>query len=431
MKIIQLINSAVEENAQKPVESDQLRGWFFYATILIGFTICIPVFMLGPQLSGQSDFRLLIPSVYLGGLLLTVIACFAGYIGIQTRLPTPGIIQKTFGTKGSILAIAILSFTSFGWFGVQAEVFATSFATILEMTFSITLPVKPLTLVSGLLMSTTAIIGIKALGRLSYLSVPLLLVILFLPMFQLVQNGQIENIFNFKPDVPLSIGMIISIIAGGWIVGASMTPDLSRFQKDTKNMVLGLFFNFAVAYPTLILLTAALALGFKEINFITIMILAGFAIPTIFVLFFATWTTNDKNLYESSLAVSALLPKYQRWKVTAIAGLCGTAFAMLGITGYFILWLIALGVCISPVAGIYVVDFWLNPELYRSQVQASSWRVIPFVSWVAGSFAGYLTLPTESMGAGAVTLTTIPALDALLVAALLKLLLSSIELKKN
>lgn len=431
MKIIQLINSAVERNAQKPVESDQLRGWFFYATVLIGFTICIPVFMLGPQLSGQSDFRLLVPSVYLGGLLLTVIACFAGYIGIQTRLPTPGIIQKTFGTKGSILAIAILSLTSFGWFGVQAEVFATSFTDILEKTFSITLPVKPLILVSGLLMSSTAIIGIKALGRLSYLSVPLLLIVLFLPMFQLVQSGQIQNIFNFQPQAPLSIGMIISIVAGGWIVGASMTPDLSRFQKDTKNMVIGLFFNFAVAYPTLVLLTAALALGFKETDFITIMVLAGLAIPTIFVLFFATWTTNDKNLYESSLAVSALLPRYPRWKVTAIAGLCGTAFAMLGITSYFIPWLIALGVCISPVAGIYVVDFWLKPELYRSQIQAPSWRVIPFVSWVSGSVAGYLTLPTESMGAGFFTLTTIPALDALLVAGILKMTFTFMELKKN
>lgn len=432
MPLKKLLAKFVEANAQKPVAKDQLRGWFFYATVLIGFTICIPVFMLGPQLTVQTDFKSLAIGAYAGGFLLTVIACLAGYTGMKTRLPTPGVIRNTFGTKGSLLAILVLSVTSFGWFGVQAEVFANSFAQLLKTSFNINLPVTPLILVSGLLMSSTAIIGIKALGRLSYISVPLLLLVLFWPLVDLGQQDKLSGIFSFAPEkITASVGMVISIVAGGWIVGASLTPDLARFQKDTKNMILGLTANFFIAYPTLLLLTAAVAAGFGQSDFVTIMIGAGLALPTILVLFFATWTTNDKNLYESSLAISALVPQYPRWAVTAIAGVLGTGVAMLGITAHFIPLLIALGILIAPLAGVYIVDFWLQPELYKPNASQAVWRSTPFLAWILGSGFGYLTLPEDALGAGLFTLTTIPALDAILAGALCKMILTSTIRKRR
>jgi cytosine permease len=402
------------------VSEQALRGWFFYLSVLIGFTICIPVFMMGPQLASQIGFVDLALSVYIGGFLLAVIACCAGSVGVRTQLPTPVIIQTTFGHHGSILVIFILSLTFFGWFGVQAEVFARSFVTLIDQIFSVSLPVYAVILISALLMSSTAIIGIQALGRLSYLSVPLLTIILVWPLFSLIHQEQgLAFLTSNYVEAPLSLGMIASIVVGGWMVGASVTPDLARFQKDLRSMAVALFLNYAVFYPSLILLTATLSIGFAKSDFIQIMMVVGLAVPTLFVLFFATWTTNDKNLYESSLAVSSLFPTIPRWKVTAIAGLCGTGFALLGLTSHFIPWLIFLGIFIAPLAGIYVIDFWQNKDLYtRSAMIKRSWRLKPFVIWGVGAFVGLLSLPASSMGLGLLTLTHIPALDALLVSAL-------------
>ena len=69
--------------------------------------------------------------------------------------------------------------------------------------------------------------------------------------------------------------------------------------------------------------------GEKELT--EIMYVAGWGVPAMIVLMIATWTTNDTNLYLSSLSLTAVFEKYRKWQVTTVCAIIGTIVAVAGI----------------------------------------------------------------------------------------------------
>jgi cytosine permease len=137
------------------------------------------------------------------------------------------------------------------------------------------------------------------------------------------------------------------------------------------------------------------------------------------VVVLATWTSNDKNLYESSLSLATLLPRWERWQLTALAGAVGTTLAAAGIFEHFIELLVFLGITIAPVAGVYLADYRFNPGRFTAALQAAAPRMRwqSFGAWTVGILVGLATLPRGSHGWELIRLTSIPTLDALLAAA--------------
>jgi cytosine permease len=90
------------------------------------------------------------------------------------------------------------------------------------------------------------------------------------------------------------------------------------------------------------------------------------------------------------------------------------AAAAAGIADYFIPLLIVLGILSAPLAGVYVVDFFL---LRRGSYSAVEWGRLPvarggaLVAWILGSVCG---LGATYYGH---SLTRIPAVDSILIAA--------------
>jgi len=100
-----------------------------------------------------------------------------------------------------------------------------------------------------------------------------------------------------------------------------------------------------------------------------------------FVIVFATWTTNDNNLYSAALAFNSMFPKIHKWLLTVIGGGCGIILAMFGILGQFMNWLIILGVTVSPIGAVMATDFLLfRSGAYHFEklgsVPAVRWQVI-------------------------------------------------------
>ena len=176
--------------------------------------------------------------------------------------------------------------------------------------------------------------------------------------------------------------------------------------------------SMAIAFPVLLLLAAALALTWRTPDLVSIMVQAGVALPGLFVVVLATWTSNDRNLYASALALSAILPGIDRWMLALGAGVLGTALAGAHILSHFLDWLVFLGILVAPMAGVYVADFFLDRSEYDPDRQAPRLRKAPVGCWLAGSTVGVLTLPTSAKGLGLFQLTTVPTFDALLVGSL-------------
>ena len=413
-----LFSRLVERSPFRPVTRDDQRTWFFLATIQIGVTICVPLFALGGQLGRHARFADLVPAVLAGALITAFFATLTGLVGMQARVPTAVLMRRAFGELGGRVTAVILILTLFGWFGVQTEVLVQSIGTLLASGLRLTISPLWLTMICGALMSSTAIIGFRALGKVAYVAVPLLLAVIAVPTFIAITTHDVAPLLAAPPaESAYTFGIVVSIISGGHMVAVTIAPDLTRFLRSRRDTVIGMVVSFAIALPILLSLSALLAVIYGSANLVAILVAAGVGAPALLVIVLATWTSNDKNLYESALSLSTLMPNAERWMLTAVAGAVGTGLAAAGIFEHFIELLIFLGILIAPVAGVYLTDFHLNRSAYLEQHATTRIRWLSFAAWASGIGFGMLTLPRDSHGLGWITFTSIPTLDALLASA--------------
>jgi cytosine permease len=414
-----LFTRLVERSPARRVTRDDQRSWFFLAAIQIGISICLPLFALGGQLGMHARYLDLIPAVIVGALLAAVFATLTGVVGLRARVPTAMLMRRAFGVTGGKVVSAVLILTLFGWFGVQTEMLVDSVRTLLLSNLGLSVSRLPVTVMCGALMTSTAVIGFRALGKIAYVAVPLLLAVISVPTWIALTTHAVRPLL-FAPaaQTPYSFGIIVSIISGGHMVAVTVAPDLTRFLRSPRDAVIGMGVSLGFTLPVLLLLSALLAVVYGDASLIAVLVAAGAGVPALLVIILATWTCNDKSLYEAALSLSVLFPNYERWCLTAVAGAIGTALAAAGIFEHFIQVLLFMGVTIAPIAGVYLVDFHRNRAGYLEQhVAQAAVRWESCLAWACGVALGALTLPRASQGLGILQLTGIPTLDALLGAA--------------
>jgi cytosine permease len=333
-------------------------------------------------------------------------------------------MRKAFGEVGGRAVAGILILTLWGWFGVQTEMLVDSIRTLLLSSMGVTMPRLAVTIACGAIMSSTAIIGFRALGKVAYVAVPLLLAVITVPTYVAVSTHHVLPLLRAPATSgSYTFGLIVSIISGGHMVAVTIAPDITRFLRSPRDVVIGMIVSLGCALPVLLLLAALLGVIYGNANLIAILVASGVGAPALLVIILATWTSNDKNLYESALSLSTLFPRRERWQLTAVAGAVGTALAAAGIFEHFIELLIFAGIAIAPIAGVYLVDFWRDPSRFTDDTPNCSVRWHSFAAWAIGIFGGLAALPHSSHGLELVRLTSIPALDALLTAAVCQWLL--------
>jgi len=410
----------VERSPTRAVVEDDRRGWLFLAAIQIGVSICVPLFALGGQLGRHARFTDLVPAVFAGALLSAFLGTLTALVGLRARVPTAMLMRVAFGESGGKAVAGLLILTLFGWFGVQTEMLVDSIRVLLSSNAGLSVPRLPLTIACGVLMSSTAIIGFRALGKVAYVAVPLLLAVIAVPTWIALRTHIVAPLLGAPAaEAPYTFGLIVAIISGGHMVAVTIAPDLARFLRAPRDAVIGMGVSLGCALPILLLLAALLAVIYGSADLVAILVAAGVGVPALLVIVLATWTSNDKNLYESALSLTTLFPRGERWQLTAASGAIGTLLATWGIFEHFIDLLVFLGIGIAPVAGVYLADFHSNRARYLpdSATPPPALRWESFAAWLVGVAIGLLCLPRSSHGFGALHLTSIPTLDALLAAA--------------
>ena len=96
--------------------------------IMLGFTFFSASMWVGQELAEGLDFGGFVGALIVGGIILGVYTGLLGYVGAKTGLSMDLLAQRSFGTKGSYLSSAMISFTQIGWFGVGIAMFAIPIA---------------------------------------------------------------------------------------------------------------------------------------------------------------------------------------------------------------------------------------------------------------------------------------------------------------
>lgn len=399
-----IVESRTEHFANAPVpESETVGGWRV-ALILIGFAISLPSFLSSAQIASALGLWKAVLVALFAGLILCAMGCLTSMVSVRTRLTTYLLVQRSFGRSGAALVNIAIAFVHFGWFGVNAAFFGDAMVAGTQEVLGVTGPFAAFVIVGGLLMAITTIYGFRALDRLALVAVPILALILGAVLMIAIKRYGVVSAPNPTPPEPMTFGIALSALIGGNMLTVAAMPDLARYIRSIRQSLLGMVLSFPVATPLLALAAAIPVLATGQIDIMHLIVGFGLGVPALLVLILSTWTINSANLYSASLSLTATFPSVPQWQFTLVAGMLGSLLAVGGILDAFVSFLLLLGAIIPPIAAIYVIDAFRSNST-RTPVH---WPAV--VTWLVSAGIALLA------NAGYFTVTTVPALDATLVA---------------
>lgn len=372
---------------------------------------------MGVALSQGMAFWTAIAAVIIGSIILGLLAIGTTYIGAKAGLSTGMISRISFGKKGASLMGAIMGISSLGWFGVQIGFFAENIGSAISQLTSTTVPSWLLSLIGGGLMMLSAFWGYQAIEKLCTYSVPLLAALIVIATIMSINKNGASGLAIPPQASTISFGLAVSLVIGVYMVGVVMAPDVARWAQNPKQAMIAGFVGFTIGNSFMIIISLILVKVMKTADLTAVFFALGLGIPSILVLTLAQWTTNTNNLYSASLDFSIVFKRVNPKVITIICGSLGILMAMFGIYGMFENFLSIVTVLVSPIAGIYMIDYFLYKEKYEFSFEEKlqDYYPVSIISWVIGSTVAFMTSQPPA-GFGLFALTNVSALDGIIVA---------------
>ncbi|MFC5113746.1 cytosine permease [Amycolatopsis halotolerans] len=299
-----------------------------------------------------------------------------------------------FGRKGSALVGLLVAVSLAGWFGVQNGVFAHGMRAL-----GGALPEWGWALVGGAAITVITVYGFRLMAWTAYLTVPAFLVLAGYSVLDALHTHSLARdlVAAPPPGPPLSLGAATTLVSGAFILGALMTPDMTRFNRTRGDVVKQTVLSVTLGEYLIGLIGVLLAHAAATSDVVGIVTTSSGLLGTL-VLATAILKINDWNLYSSSLGLVNVVDvlfdrKVSRVRVVLVLGVFGTAASALGIADNFAGFLTAVGVLAPPVAGVLIAEYFVLRRcrpvfaaLRRGQAVAGrDWEPAALVSWTLGT----------------------------------------------
>ncbi|EWM10565.1 cytosine permease [Kutzneria sp. 744] len=399
------------------------RSWFGVAVQRLGQISSFSQFLIGSALGFGMTFWDAVLAMALGVAMLEVVTVLLGMAGAREGLSMSMLSRwGGFGRKGSALVGLLLTVSLTGWFGVQSGAFAEGLHSIAGGP-----PTWVWALAGGVVVALIATGGFVSMAWTAYVTVPAFVLLAGYCVLRYLGEHSLAELTSGPPPGPaMTIAQGATIVAGGFIMGAIMTPDLTRFNRSPGDVVKQTVLAVTLGECGAGVIGILLAHAAKSSDIVGIVTSSSGVIGTL-ILVAAIVKVNDVNLYCASLglvnAVDALSRKRIRRVSAALGlGLAGSVLSALGILDHFTSFLTVLGVITPPVAGVFVAEYYLvrrwRPGLDESRAkgelpaQTPDWEPRGLIAWAAGAAVGL----TVDFG--------IPSLNSILVTFVLYLLLA-------
>ncbi|SBT12370.1 cytosine permease [Vibrio celticus] len=413
----------IDDFELEPVPEKAKRSWWVISLIWLAIGIDISGLFLGSILSSGIGFEDALLATFIGSGLLAIIAMLCANIGFQAGVSTPLVSSAVFGRNGGKILGFINGISLVGWFAFQADFFAFIMVDALAK-YDIIISHLTALIGGSVLMMMTAIYGVRALGKLSTYSVPLMVTLITIGLFMAAdyQGGTAPSI-----EDPLTLGQAISFVMSIWILAAVAAPDIARYAKTRRDAILGAGIGFLVGNSAIILIALILTKMTGTDDLVEVFFTLGLGMAAIIVLVFAQWTTNSSNLTSGGLCMSMVLPKIPRPVLVVIMTIVGIGIAQLGMVNKFTDFLMLLSVTIAPAAGVYIVQYYVLDSTkmsFENIQQVPAWMFKGLASWAFGTAFSACTAPEFF---NLFSFTSISALDGILAAGVIYLALMKLS----
>ncbi|MFE6888510.1 purine-cytosine permease family protein [Streptomyces sp. NPDC057694] len=391
--------SGHDDHALSRVPPTARFHWFSVATQRFGQLSTLASFLIGATLGFGMTFWNAVLAITLGAVILEVMTIFTGIAGQREGLSTSLLARWTgFGANGAALIGLAISISAVGWFGIQNAVSADGLVDLVGV-----LPAWGWALVVGLIITAVVVYGVGSMAWAAYITVPAFLVLAGWSIAVELSKHDLGALTSAQPaGPPLSLLQGTTLVAGGFIVGAVITPDMSRFNRTGKDVVKQTVLGITVGEYVIGLIGVLLALALRTNDVIAIVTSTSGFLGTL-VIVAATIKVNDWNLYAASLGIVTFADRtfgrrLNRAAVTVVVGVIGSVLGAMGVLDSFSGFLNLLGVLFPPIAGIMVAEYFVTrtwrPALDATRrsgtlpADAPAWVPAALVVWAAAAVVG-------------------------------------------
>ncbi|MFV0267126.1 MAG: cytosine permease [Draconibacterium sp.] len=365
------------------VDPKSKKGFWAMLLVMLGFTFFSASMWAGGKLGAGLTASKFLTAVLAGNLILGVYTGLLGLIASRTGLSTHLLARYSFGERGSVLPSFLLGITQVGWFGVGVAMFAIPVQKVTGLNIYL------LVAASGLIMTATAWFGIKALTVLSFIAVPSISVLGLMSVGKAFNDfGGTAVWFDIVPENPMTLYAAIGICVASFISGGTLTPDFTRFSKNSKIAVSTTLIAFFLGNSLMFFFGAVGSAFYQQSDISDVLMNQGMIVWAMIILGLNIWTTNDNALYASGLGFSNItrLPK----KIMVIVnGIIGTLLALY-LYNNFVGFLNVLNSMLPSIGGVLIADYFLVHKakyIDFAQKKISKFRWSAVAAWGAGVIA--------------------------------------------
>jgi NCS1 family nucleobase:cation symporter-1 len=366
--------------------ADRTWGTYDVAALWVGLSVNIPTYMLAAGLiEGGMNWWQAVLTITLGNLIVLIPMILNAHAGTKFGIPFPVLARVSFGVLGSNIPALLRSLVACGWFGIQTWIGGSA----INATMNVIWPAWAnfaagpgiCFMVFWLINIYVIVRGPETIRRLEDWAAPFLIVaglaLLFWAMGRagglgpmLSRPSQFETPAHFfRFFVPSLTAMV-----GFWATLALNIPDLTRFAKGQKEQMLGQALGLP---PTMALysfigvaVTSATVLIFGEAIWDPVELVSRFGNPflvavAMLALAVATLSTNvAANVVAPANGFANLWPEKMTFArggiLTGIIGIAMMPWKLLADYGTYIFgWLVGYSGFLGPIAGIFIVDYFL------------------------------------------------------------------------
>ena len=365
------------------VKDTHKNGFIPMMVVMLGFTFFSASMWAGGKLGVGLTAVEFLTAVMAGNLILGCYTAFLAAIAARTGLSTHLLARYSFGEKGSYLPSFLLGITQVGWFGVGVAMFALPVQKVTGWDINVLIGV------SGMIMTATAWFGIRALTILSLFAVPAIAALGFVSVGSAFEEfGGVQAWFDKVPTEPMGLFTAIGICVASFISGGTLTPDFTRFSRNTKIAVSTTVIAFFLGNSLMFLFGAVGATFYQQADISEVLLKQGYIVWAMIILGLNIWTTNDSALYASGLGFSNItrLPKKL---LVLVNGAVGTLMALY-LYNNFVGWLSFLNTMLPSIGGIIIADYFLVKKGRYGKLEDTrfdSVRPTAVIAWLAGVLA--------------------------------------------
>lgn len=365
-------DSHSNEYAISPVpEAKTVSGWQV-GCVVIGIAITLTGLYSGGEIAQTLGLKKALLALFAAAAVLSLMSIPTAIIGQQTRRTSYSLIRSVFGPIGGPIINCVFAAVLLGWYAVTAELFGRTLMIGFDEILGIALPQWIFTIVSSILVLVTTLYGFKAIDRLAIVAVPLLILTIgYVSLTAFL--GALPTLVDMEPMEVKSFRWAVDAVIGTMIVNVVLMPDLTRYARSKGDAVIAAILGNGGGSVISMALAMLPAIITGSVDPMVYMLAAGLGLIALLILIGATWTTNAINLYSTGLVVGDITQSENYRVVVAFCGALGTGLALVGIADNLIDFLLLLGILVPPIAGVYLVDYFIfNGDIQRPKVACLS-----------------------------------------------------------